>query len=242
MSQFPQSYEQQRRPYDLGYATDERVTFNFFNAVYAWMFVGLALTATVAYLCSQSPAMLEFMYGSRAVLFVAGLIAFVIAMAVQSVAMRIGAGAATALYLVYTAAIGMIISYIFVIYDMKILLTAFLMTAGVFGGMSVYGFITKRDLTKMGSILVMCVWGLILASVVNFFVASDALSWVITYAVLAVFIGLTAYHTQMLKQIAVATQGDPNMARRLAIVGSLMLYVAFLNIFLSILRILGSRR
>ncbi len=95
----------------------------------------------------------------------------------------------------------------------------------------------------MGSILILCAWGLLLASIVNVWLArSDLVSWIITYAVLAVFIGLTAYDTQRLKEIAYATQGDYVAARRYAIVGSLHLYVDFINIFLSILRILGSRR
>jgi FtsH-binding integral membrane protein len=88
----------------------------------------------------------------------------------------------------------------------------------------------------------MCAWGLLLASVVNIWIASDAFSWVITYGVLAVFIGITAYETQRLKEVAYATQGDPSMASRYAIVGALRLYISFINIFLSILRIMGDRR
>ena len=236
------SMNPQTRAYELEYGTDDKVVFSFFNTVYAWMAVGLAVTATVAYLVSQSPAAIGIIYGSRGALAAGGLAAFAIAWAVQSMAHRISPTAATALFLVYAALIGALISGIFIRYDYGTIGGAFLMTGGVFGGMSVYGFVTKRDLTSMGSILVMCAWGLFLASIVNIFFASNALSWVITYAVLAVFIGLTAYDTQKLKTIALSLEGNPSAAARYAIVGSLHLYVDFINIFLSILRILGSRR
>ena len=236
------SMHPQTRAYELEYRTDDKVVFNFFNTVYAWMAVGLGVTATVAYLVSQSDAALRIIYGGKGALVVGGLAAFAIAWAVQSMAMRISPIAATALFLVYSALIGALISGIFLMYDMGTIGAAFLITGGVFGGMSVYGFLTKRDLTSMGSILIMCAWGLFLASIVNVFFASNALSWIITYAVLAVFIGLTAYHTQKLRAIAVSLEGNPSMAARYAIVGSLHLYVDFINIFLSILRILGSRR
>ena len=237
MSMYPQT-----RARELEYGTDDKVVFNFFNTVYAWMAVGLALTATVAYLVSQSPAAMMVVYGSRGALVAGGLLAFAIAWAVQSLAMRISPIAATGLFLVYAALIGALISGIFRLYDLGTIGGAFVITAGVFGGMSVYGFVTRRDLTSMGSILIMCAWGLFLASMVNIFIASNALSWIITYAVLAVFIGLTAYDTQKLKAIAHSLEGNPAMAARYAIVGSLHLYVDFINIFLAILRILGNRR
>jgi FtsH-binding integral membrane protein len=105
-----------------------------------------------------------------------------------------------------------------------------------------YGFVTKRDLTGIGSFLVMGAIGLFIASLVNVFIASNALSWVITYAVLGVFIGITAYETQRLRNMAEQHAGNADLSGRLAIVGALVLYIAFINIFLSILRILGSRR
>ena len=237
MSMYPQS-----RPYELEYGTDEKVVFNFFNAVYAWMAVGLGVTATVAYLCARSPAALSFIYANKFVVVASGLIAFAIAWAVRSAAERLSPMAATGLFLVYAAVVGMLISYIFIIYPIQTIGAAFVMTAGVFGGMSLYGWFTKRDLTSMGSILIMCAWGLFLASMVNIFLASNAFSWIITYAVLAVFIGLTAYDTQKLKQIAYSLRDNPGQASRYAIVGSLELYVDFINIFVAILRILGSRR
>ena len=241
MSQYPQYQPfQPATPHQLQYGTDSRVVSSFFNMVYAWMFVGLALTALVAWLVSES-ALGTMIQSSPAVLLVIALGAFAIAWGVQSAAHRLSAGAATALFLVYAAVIGAMISGIFVIYPMKTLFAAFLMTGGVFGVMSLYGFVTKRDLTRIGSILVMCALGLFAASLVNLFFANNLVSWIITYAVLAVFIGIVAYETQMLKEIAYQTQGNYDLARRFAIVGSLTLYISFINIFLSIVRILGRR-
>ena len=237
MSMYPQSNV--RRPLDLEYARDNRAMVNFFNTVYAWMAVGLALTAAVAWFASQSMATVQMIYGNKGGYLLFGLVAFGIAWYVQSQAGRLSANVATGLFLVYATIIGMLISAIFLIYSPKVLISAFMLTAGTFGGMSVYGFVTKRDLSRIGSILIMCVWGLIIASVVNIFLASGPLSWIITYATLAVFIGITAYETQMLKEIAMSIGDDPVMAPRYAIVGSLVLYISFINIFLSILRILG---
>jgi FtsH-binding integral membrane protein len=237
MSQFPET-----RRIPLEYGTDEKSVFNFFNAVYAWMAVGLAVTAAMAWTVAHTPALANIMYASRGMIALFAIGAFLIAWGVQSAAEKISAGVATALFLVYAALIGAMISGIFIIYNMQTIMAAFLLTGGTFAVMSIYGFVTKRDLTQMGSILVMCVVGLFLASLVNLWIASNALSWVITYAVLAVFIGLTAYHTQQLKNLALAHQHDPNMAARYAIIGSLLLYIAFINMFLSILRIIGGRK
>jgi FtsH-binding integral membrane protein len=237
MSQFPQT---QRRPWELEYGTDNKVLFNFFNAVYAWMAVGLAVTAAVAWFVSQSQ--LVYMTGGRgfAVAFLLG--AAVLSFAIQGAAMRLSAAVATGLFLLYAALIGGFIAPIFLIYRMDTIVAAFVMTGGVFAVMSIYGFVTKRDLTSMGSFLVMAVVGLFLASLVNIFLANNALSWIITYAVLAVFIGLTAYRTQQLKEMAIQLSGNADMLSRVAIIGSLSLYISFINMFMSILRILGDRR
>ena len=240
MSMFPQSGST-KKTFELDYGTDDRAVFNFFNTVYAWMCVGLAVTATVAWLVSRSlPLTLAFNGRGVAVAMLLGLA--VLAYAIRSSAQKIGPGVATALFLLYAALIGAFLSFIFLVYRLETIGAAFVMTGGTFGIMSVYGFVTKRDLTSIGSILIMCAVGLFLASIVNIFIASNAFSWILTYAILGVFIGLTAYDTQMLKNMAYETQGNPGMAARYAIIGSLSLYVDFINMFMSILRILGSRK
>jgi len=242
MSMFPGSGAQ-RKPWELEYGAYDRPMARFFNTVYAWMAVGLAVTAAVAYFVSQSQAGLQMVYGGGRGMLVAILLGmFAISWGVQSAAMRINANVATGLFLLYSAMMGALLSGIFVVYKMQTIGGAFLMTAGTFGAMSVYGFVTKRDLTGIGSILVMAAIGLFLASIVNIFLASNGLSWIITYAVLAVFIGITAYETQKLKVMASQFGSDPNMAPRIAIIGSLILYISFINLFTSILRIMGDRR
>lgn len=240
MSMFPNS-----SALPLDYSRDaekSRFMVSFFNSVYAWMFAGLAVTALVGWLMSQSPAALHMVYGSRLGYTALGLGAFMIAMATQRIAMTVNATAATALFILYAAVIGALVSGIFVIYPTATLAASFLVTGATFGVMSVMGFVFKTDLTKIGSYLIMAAIGLFVASIVNIFLANDALSWFITYAVLLVFMGLTIYYTQMLKGWALSVSENPAMAPRLAIVGSLMLYVAFINMFLSILRIMGNRR
>ena len=242
MSMFPGSGAQ-RKPWELEYGSYDRPMARFFNTVYAWMAVGLAVTAAVAWFVSQSQVGLQMVYGGGKGMLVAILLGmFAISWGVQSAAMRINANVATALFLLYSALMGALLSGIFVVYKMQTIGGAFLMTAGTFGAMSVYGFVTKRDLTGIGSILVMAAIGLFLASIVNIFLASNGLSWIITYAVLAVFIGITAYETQKLKVFASQFGSDPNMAPRIAIVGSLILYISFMYMFMSILRIMGDRR
>ena len=238
MSQYPYSARQQWGVRDT---TSDRTVFNFFNTVYAWMAVGIALTAVVGYGVAVTPALRGLVFGSMAGVVVLGLAAFALSIYVQSQVGRLSATMATALFLVYATIMGALTSYIFILYSPQTLLSAFLLTGGTFGAMSVYGFVTKRDLSGIGSILIMAAIGLFIASLVNLFLASNALSWFITYAVLIVFVGITAYETQMLRNMAVQLADNPAMAQRVAIVGSLVLYISFINIFLSILRILGSR-
>lgn len=242
MSMFPGSGAQ-RKPWELEYGAYDRPMARFFNVVYAWMAVGLAVTAAVAWFASQSEAMRAiFVYRGAGLSVVFALGMFAIAMAVQASALRINANVATALFLLYAALMGCLISGIFLRYSLSTIGSSFLITGGTFGAMSVYGFVTKRDLTRIGSFLIMAVIGLFIGSLVNRFVASNAFSWFITYAVLAVFIGITAYETQMLKGFARQFGDNPDVAPRIAIIGSLLLYIAFINMFLSILRIFGDRR
>ena len=240
-NQFGGAFGQAGSRVDYESQADSLTVGQFFNMVYAWMCVGLALTAVVGWYVSHS-AIGPMIYSSRGGIIVVALAAFGIAWFVQSQAGRLSVGVSTALFLVYATVIGALISAIFLIYNAKTLIAAFVLTGGTFGAMSVYGFVTKRDLSRMGSIFIMLAFGFIIASFVNLWLASNALSWVITYAILILFIGITAYETQMLKNMAVQFGNNREMATRFAIVGSLVLYISFINLFLSILRILGDRR
>jgi hypothetical protein len=169
-----------------------------------------------------------------------GLVALVLV--IRPVAYRISAAAATVLFLIYAALVGMAISGIFVVYKLSSIGGVFVITAGMFGGMSLFGFITKRDLTTIGSLCMMAFWGIFLASLVNIFIGSSGMSWIISFIGVFVFTGLTAYDTQKLKTLAEDTRGNADMAARVAIIGSLELYLDFINLFLSLLRLFGSRK
>jgi uncharacterized protein len=231
-----------RKPIDLSYdGVRENAVFNFFNAVYAWMCVGLAVTAMTGWIVSRDQQLMKtlFQHG-MAMIWLIGT--YLLVWIIGSVAPRVSAVVGTILFLLYAAIMGMVLSFIFVVYTTSSIVGAFALTAGTFGAMSIYGYITKRDLTKMGSFLIMAVCGIVIGIVVNFFLASDALSWILTYVILFAFIGLTMHDTQKLKQFAYQNGENATLASRMVVVGSLMLYIDFLNIFMSLLRIFGKRR
>jgi uncharacterized protein len=243
MTMFPDST---RRTLDYGRAdTGEATRRAFFNQVYLWMAVGLILTACVSATVAWTPAINGVLYGASLgiiptiVMFV-GLLA--IGWTFNSVVFKISLTAATILYLLYCTIMGGLISYIWMVYRIETIGAAFVLTGGIFGIMSFIGFVTKVDLSKMGSLLMMAVIGMVLASVVNIFLANSALSWAITYISVVVFVGLVAYFTQDLKNKADMYGNDPVLAPKLALVGSFELYWAFINLFLALLRILGSRK
>ncbi|MGB7158992.1 MAG: Bax inhibitor-1/YccA family protein [Tepidisphaeraceae bacterium] len=242
MSQYPSPFNDARSA-PLGYEsrTDSVTLVQFFNSVYAWMASGVALSAVVAWWVSTQPQVMAQIFRGPAliILFIAQIaLVFTISGAIN----KIGAGAATALFMLYAALNGLTLSAIFIVYTGASLVTTFAVTAGMFGAMSVYGFVTKRDLTRLGSLLFMALIGLIIASVVNIFWANSTLEWIITYAGVLIFVGLTAYDTQALKMMAIQLADNPAMAARMAIVGALKLYLDFINLFLFMLRILGDRR
>jgi FtsH-binding integral membrane protein len=243
MSNYPGPFGTYGQPQDLQY--ESRVSSTtlaaFFNAVYGWMAAGLALTATVAWWVSTHPAIMAQVFRGPAliILFIAQ-IALVIA--ISAAIRKINATVATGMFLLYSALNGLTLSIIFVVYTHTSIAAAFVVTAGMFGAMSLYGFVTKTDLSRFGALLFMALIGLVIASVVNMFWANSTLYWIVTYAGVLIFVGLTAYDTQKLKMIALQTANDPAMAARLSVYGALNLYLDFINLFLFLLRIMGNRR
>jgi len=237
MSRYPTPYSQ---PQVMEYGSSG-VVARFMNNVYAWMAAGLALTAIVAWMVAQNGQYLGTIFHPGTFIFLI-LVELGLVIAISYAINKISAGVATALFLLYAAINGLTLSVIFLAYKLGDIGVAFAITAGMFGGMSLIGYVTKMDLSSLRGFLIMGLLGVVIASVVNIFMQSTMLYWIITYVGVAVFLGLTAYDTQKLKQIAYATEGDPRMANRLAISGALTLYLDFINLFLLILRILGSRR
>ena len=223
----------------VGNSRTESTSMTFLNQVYAWMASGLLITAVVAYVVANSMELLLFSFQYRWILFIAQLgLVFVLAGRINT----LSHSAATGMFLIYSALMGMTLSGILVIYTSESIASVFAITAGTFGGMSLYGYTTKRDLSGMGSMLFMALLGIIIASFVNFFLRSEGLMWLLTYAGVLIFVALTAYDTQKLKKMAEQFAGDEEATKKFAIFGALTLYLDFLNLFLYLLRIFGKRR
>jgi FtsH-binding integral membrane protein len=225
-------------PIDASQAGSPAVA-SFMNAVYGWMTAGLALSGVVAWVVAANAATHPGLF-SGPVVWGSIIVELILVMAIAGAVNRISAGVAAALFVLYSALNGVTLAGIFFVYTHATLAATFLITAGMFGITSIYGKTTHRDLSRMGSFLFMALIGLVLATVVNFFFANSMLFWIINYAGVFIFVGLTAYDTQKLQAVALQTASDGAMAARYSIVGALTLYLDFLNLFLFMLRILGN--
>jgi uncharacterized protein len=208
--------------------------------VYDYMAGGLVLTGLIAFGVAQSDSLLYAVYGTPLkylVMFAPLGIAFFFGFRIQSMAV----GTAQALFWVFAATMGLSLAYIFQVYTGASIARTFFISAGTFAGMSLYGYTTKRDLTAIGSFLVMGVWGLILAMVVNLFLHSAALEFALSVIGVLIFTGLAAFDTQKIKEWYAETDGREVMAKK-AIYGALNLYLDFINLFLFLLRFVGVSR
>jgi FtsH-binding integral membrane protein len=216
----------------------------FVRSVYNWMAVGLGLTGLVAFYVANSPAMLKLIFGNKLIFFglIIGELALVFSISARVNKMR--ASTATGLFLLYAALNGATLSVIFLMYTASSITSTFFICAATFVACSVYGMTTKRDLTSLGGFLMMGLIGIIIASLVNMFMRSSGMSMIISYIGVIVFVGLTAYDTQKLKTMALSQPAglDAGVVRKGAILGALSLYLDFINLFLMLLRIFGSRR
>ncbi len=212
----------------------------FLNRVYVWMSVGLAVTGATAVYVASTPSLIMGLLQNRMLFY--GLIAaeFGVVLAFSALARRVGPLGAAAMFLGYALLNGVTLSVMLLVYTGTSVATTFFITAGTFGGMSVFGAVTRRDLSSWGSFLIMGLWGVVLASVINLFVGSDLLGWVLSCAGVLVFTGLAAYDTQRIRALAYADGMGGESP--LAIHGALVLYLDFINLFLSLLRLLGNRR
>lgn len=206
--------------------------------VYAWMGAGLTVTAIMALVTLSSPAILNAIVGNRLLFFGLMIGELALVFVLSGAINRLSASTATLIFIAYSALNGVTLSVVALVYTANSIASTFVVTAGMFGAMSVYGYVTKRDLTSWGSFLFMGLIGVVIASVVNIFVGSSAVSWVISAISVIVFTGLTAYDTWKIKEMA--AQGTEG--RKPAILGALTLYLDFINLFLMLLRFTGSRR
>lgn len=209
--------------------------------VYLWMTAALAVTGLTAMAVSNSPEILSLIFGSRFMFF--GLIIAELALVffISARINRISFAAATGLFMLYSLINGLTLSVIFLAFTESSIAMTFFTTAGTFGLMSLYGYFTQKDLTSFGNLLFMLLIGLILATVVNIFWANSTFYWITTYAGIFIFVGLTAYDTQKIKQMLYG-QELSEQAQKMALLGALSLYLDFINLFLYLLRIFGDRK
>jgi len=223
---------QQTRTYDQGLRS---FMLQFFN----YMALGLALTGVIALFTASIPSLTQTVLSLRLLLTIA-LIGIVFAMSFGFNKMSFNT--LKMLYWSFCGLQGLVFSIYFLIYTGDSIARVFLITASVFGAMSIYGYSTKRDLTKLGSFLTMGLIGVFLIMIVNFFLKSSSLMYLISFAVLAIFIGFTAYDVQKLKNIYYNLGGSSEIAKKAGLMSALSLYLDFINIFIALLHIMGDRR
>ena len=210
--------------------------------VYGWMFCGLLLTGAVAWYAAQTR--IPYILATNSIALIGLIVAqFALVFVISGMVNRLSGAVATGLFMLYSVLTGITFSSIFLIYTGESIFGTFIVAAGMFGAMSAYGYVTKRDLTGIGSMLFMALIGLVLASLVNMWLKSSGLANIISYAGVLIFVGLTAYDTQKLKNMGVQLSADDrDNFRKYSIVGALTLYLDFINLFLMLLRIFGNRR
>lgn len=210
---------------------------SFMQRVYQWMAMGLAVTGVVAMWAASNESVLRALAGGA--FWILALAEIGIVFWLSASYQKISAQAATLGFLIYSALNGLTLSFIFVAYTGASIASTFFITAGTFAGVSLFGWTTQTDLSSLRSFFIMGLIGFLIASVVNIFFQAPVFYWILTYVGIALFVGLTAYDTQMLKRIH---QSGVEAGEQLAIIGALKLYLDFINLFLLLLRLFGRRR
>ena len=209
--------------------------------VYTWMALALVITGVTAFGVANSPTLLMTLMTSRGLMFGLIIAELALVFAISGAINRLSLSTATLLFIIYSVLNGAMLSSVFVIYTATSIAKVFFITAGTFGAMAFYGYTTKKDLTSMGKILFMALIGLIIATVVNMFLKSSGLEYILSYIGVALFTGLTAWDSQKIKEMLQTQYDMSEGAQKLALLGALTLYLDFVNLFLYLLRIFGSK-
>lgn len=236
---------QNQEPVEIQNVSSEIMSKTFTARVFSWMFLGLLVTGLVSYIFAATPSLI----GSLITPTGMSPLGYVIMFAPLGLVLLMGAGmsklsypAMVGVFLVYAALMGMSLSFIFLAYTMSSIFTVFLVAAAMFGVMAFVGYTTHTDLTKFGSLMIMLLVGVIIASIVNLFMHSSSFSYMISFICVAIFTGLTAYDVQKIKRIGAQINADGSTTGKMAIWGALSIYLDFINLFLALLRIFGNRR
>ena len=209
--------------------------------VYVWMSMALVITGLTAWIVAHNASLLNLIYGNSAVIWILFIAEIGLVIGLSAAIHKLSLPVATLMFVIYSVLNGAVFSSIFLVYTMSSIATVFFITAGTFAAMSVFGYVTKKDLTSMGKFLMMAVIGLIIATVVNLFMKSSGMSMIISYAGVLIFVGLTAYDTQKIKNMCLQAPDTGETMQKLALLGALSLYLDFINLFIYLLRILGNR-
>jgi len=233
--------------YQQDYNQTQTLAQTFMSKVFSWMFLALAVTAFTAYIFAGSPSLMGLMIsetgGMTILAWVVMLAPLAFVFFLSAKFQSLSKGAMTLIFIAFSVLMGMSLSFVLLIYTSASVFSTFVVTSGTFGLMAVVGYTTKTDLTKFGSILMMGLVGIILASIVNFFMHSGTMEYIISILGVLIFTGLTAYDVQKLKRIGMASGEYMGETQdKLAIMGALTLYLDFINLFLFLLRFLGARK
>lgn len=209
--------------------------------VYVWMTLALVITGFTAYGVATSPGVLQAIYGNQLLFWGMIIAEFALVIGVSAAINRLSLTTATLMFILYSVINGALLSYIFLVYTASSVATVFFITAGTFGAMALVGYTTKTDLTSIGKYLFMALIGLIIATVVNVFIKSEGFTYILSYIGVLIFVGLTAYDSQKIKQMLIQAPDAGESAQKLALLGALTLYLDFINLFIYLLRIFGKR-
>jgi len=209
--------------------------------VYVWMTSALVITGFTAYAVATSPGILQVIYTNPVIFWGMVIGEFALVITVSAAINRISLTTATLLFILYSVLNGALLSFVFLAYTASSVYTVFFITAGTFGAMALLGYTTKTDLSSMGKILFMALIGLVIATIVNMFLKSSGLELILSYVGVLVFVGLTAWDSQKIKQMLLQAPDASESAQKMALLGALTLYLDFINLFLYLLRIFGKR-
>lgn len=209
--------------------------------VYVWMTLALVITGTTAYGVATSPGLLMAIATNQLLFWGLIIAEFGLVVAISAAINKLSLTTATLLFVLYSVINGATLSFIFAVYTMSSIASVFFITAGTFAVMAVIGYTTKKDLTSMGKILFMALIGIIIATLVNIFLKSTGLQMIVSYLGVLIFVGLTAYDSQKIKQMLLTAPDAGEGAQKIALLGALSLYLDFVNLFIYLLRIFGRR-
>ena len=210
--------------------------------VYVWMALALAVTGLTAWYTANNESLLMAIFGNQAIFWVLIIAEFGLVIGISAAINRMSMMVATLMFLAYSVVNGLTMASIFIIYTSSSIAMVFFITAGMFAAMALIGFFVKKDLSSMGKWLMMLLIGIIIATVVNIFMKSEGLSLILSYAGVVVFLGLTIYDTNKIKNMLMQADSVNEQTQKIALLGALSLYLDFINLFLYLLRLLGDRR